>query len=92
LQAASAAMNGSKRLGITPFVSLSTAFATRAAPSSHRAGGVRAGRDRDVAEAAIVTKARAGDPPDLQLTAGTVRIHFVKSRAAQAIASQGGYQ
>jgi hypothetical protein len=38
LQAASAAMHGGKRQGITPFVSLNTAFATGAAPSSHWAG------------------------------------------------------
>lgn len=53
LQATSAAMHGSKRQGITPFVSLNTAFATGPAPSSHWAGGrltgqggVCVGRDR----------------------------------------------
>jgi hypothetical protein len=83
LQAASAAIHGSKRQGITPFANLNTAFATRTAPSSHRTGR---------AEAAIVTKAGAGDRSDLQLTAGTHRINFVKFRAAQGIASQGEYQ
>jgi hypothetical protein len=63
LQATSAAMHGCKRQGITPFASLNTALATRTAPSSHRAAGVCIGRDRR---------------SDLQLTAGTHRIHFVK--------------
>ena len=61
LQATSAAMHGSKRQGITPLVSLNTAFATGTAPSSHWA------RERlhlavtEGAEAAVVTKACAGD-------------------------------
>lgn len=64
LQATSAARQGGKRQGITPFASLNTAFATRTSPSSHR--------DREDA------KARAGNRPDLQLTAGTHRIYFAK--------------
>jgi hypothetical protein len=63
LQATSTALQGSKRQGITPLASLNTAFATRAAPASHRAGGIRPGRDRKDAEAAVVTRARAGDRP-----------------------------
>jgi hypothetical protein len=92
LHAADAAMHGSKRQGITPLASSNTAFATRTARSSHRPGRVCAGLDRAGAEAAVATKARAGDRSDRQLTAGTHRINFVKSRAAQAFASQRGYQ
>jgi hypothetical protein len=77
LQATSAAMPGSKRQGITASASLNTAFATRTARSSHRAGGVCAGPDRRDAEAAITTQACAGDRSDLQPTAGTHPIHFV---------------
>jgi hypothetical protein len=92
LQATSAALHGSKRQGSTPFVSLNTAFATGTAPSSHWTGGARVGRDRRAAEAAISTKAYAGDRSDLQLTAGTHRIDFVKFHggAGQAVASHGG--
>lgn len=63
LQAASAALHGSKRQGITPFASLNTAFATGTAPSSHWAGGVCVGRDREGAKTAV-----------RQLTAGRHRI------------------
>jgi hypothetical protein len=48
LQATSAALQGSRRQGGTPFASLNTAFATRTSPSSHRAGRVCARRDREV--------------------------------------------
>jgi hypothetical protein len=75
LQATSAALQSSKRQGITPFASLNTAFATRTAPSSHRAGGVRVAHDRKDAEAAISTKVHVGDQSDL---AGTYPINFVK--------------
>lgn len=78
LQAMSAALQGSKRQGITPFASLNTAFATRTVPSSHRAGRICLGRDREDAQAAVFTQARAGDRSDLQRAAGTHQIHFVK--------------
>ena len=78
LQATSAAMHGSKRQGITHFASLNTALATGTAPSSHWAADACVGRDRAGAEAAVVTKASAGDRLDLQLTTGTHRTYFVK--------------
>jgi hypothetical protein len=64
LQATSAATQSSKRQGIMPFVSLSTAFATGTASSSHRAGDVCVGRDREDAEAAVSTNNCAGDRSD----------------------------
>jgi hypothetical protein len=78
LQAASAALHGSKRQGIAPFASLNTALATPAAHSSHRPRGACLGGDRETAETAVSTKAWAGDRSDPRLNAGTHPIHFVK--------------